>query len=98
MTPEEIRNVNLLADAAAALPNAATVVSVDNVQVVSADEINEIDRHADSRHAVSLDALSRDLAGSSEPRAEGESWLARMLMAFGGAFAAVAAMVRTLLG
>ena len=63
VTPEEIGNVNLLTDAAAASPNAATVVSVDNVQVVSADEINDIDRHADSRHAVSLDALSRDLAG-----------------------------------
>ena len=90
-----------LADAAA---NATTTVSIDTVQVVSADEINELDRRADTPIAVSLDTLSRDLAGSrnltaaTEPKAEAESWFQRLLMVFGGAFAGVAAMVRVLLG
>ena len=81
-----------------------TVVGVDNVQIVSADEVNDIDRKADSPVAVSLDALSRDLAGSrslytsAEPKAEPEFWFQRMLMVFGGAFAGVAALVRVLLG
>jgi hypothetical protein len=96
VTPEEADGARLLADAAAA--STATVVGVDDVQVVSAEELNDIDRKADSPSAVSLDALARDLAVTTEPRAEGESWFQRMLMVFGGAFAAVAAMVRTLLG
>ena len=67
-------------------------------------EVNEIDRRADSPIAVSLDSLSRDLAGSRtltaaiEPKAEAESWFQRLLMVFGGAFAGVAALVRMLLG
>jgi hypothetical protein len=101
VTPEEADGARQLADDAI---NATTFVGIDNVQVVSADEVNDIDRRADSPIAVSLDSLSRDLAGSrglhtyAEPKAESESWFQRMLMVFGGAFAGVAALVRVLLG
>ena len=79
------------------------VVAVDNVQIVSADEVNEIDRKADSPRAVSLDALSRDLASrdfefATASNGESENWLQRMLMVFGSAFAGIAALVRILLG
>ncbi len=101
VTAEEADGARQLADAAA---NATTMVSIDNVQVVSAAEVNELDRRADTPIAVSLDSLSRDLAGSRnltaaiEPKAEAESWFQRLLMVFGGAFAGVAALVRMLLG
>lgn len=103
VTPEEIVTANLLADAAAMSTaslssNPTTIVGVDSVQVVSAEEVNDIDRKADSPKAVSLDALSRDLAGNAEPKAEDDGWLQRMLMVLGSAFAAAAALVRTLLG
>jgi hypothetical protein len=97
VTPEEANDARLLADAAVS-SNSTKVVSVDNVQIVSAEEINDIDRKADSPRAVSLDALSRNLAAAAEPKAEHESWFQRLLMVFGGAFAGVAALVRTLLG
>ena len=97
VTPEEADDARLLADAAVS-STFPKVVGVDNVQIVSAEEINHIDRKADSPTAVSLDALSRNLAAAAEPKAESESWFQRMLMVFGGAFAAVAAMVRMLLG
>ena len=99
VTAEEADGARQLADA-----NATTMVSIDNVQVVSAAEVNELDRRADTPIAVSLDSLSRDLAGSRnltaaiEPKAEAESWFQRLLMVFGGAFAGVAALVRMLLG
>src|SRR6185436_5619200 len=95
VTPEEAEHARRSADVAAS----TTVLGVDNVQIVRADEINDIDRKADSPVAISLDALSRDLAGSreqivpAEPKAEAESWFQRMLMVFGGAFAGVAALV-----
>jgi hypothetical protein len=101
VTPEEADNARQLADAAT---NATKVLAVDSVQIVRADEINDIDRKVDSPAAVSLDTLSRDLAGSreqiipAEPKAETESWFQRMLMVFGGAFAGVAALVRVLIG
>jgi hypothetical protein len=101
VTAEEADGARQLADAAA---NATTMVSIDNVQVVSAAEVNELDRRADTPIAVSLDSLSRDLAGSRnltaaiEPKAEAESWFQRLLMVFGGAFAGVAALLRMLLG
>jgi hypothetical protein len=96
VTPEETDG--LIAETAAASMNRAAVVDVDNVQVVSADEVNDIDRKADSPRAISLDALSRDLAGSAEPKAEDGSWLQRLLVMIGSAFAAVTALVRMLLG
>jgi hypothetical protein len=96
VTPEEADDARLLADAAV-LANSTKVVGVDNVQIVRAEEINDIDRKADSPTAVSLDTLSRNLAAATEPKADGESWFQRLLMVFGGAFAAVAALVRTLL-
>lgn len=101
VTAEEADGARRLADATA---NATTMVSIDKVQIVSAQEVNEIDRRADSPIAVSLDSLSRDLAGSrtlvvaTEPKPEAESWFQRLLMVFGGAFAGVAALVRVLLG
>ena len=105
LTPEELGSASLTADFAAASPNATTVVSVDNVQVVGAEKVNDIDRRADALRAVSLDALSRDmavsrhLAESPEPKAADDStWLQRMLMVLGSAFAAAAALVRTLVG
>ena len=111
LTPEELGSASLTADFAAASPNATTVVSVDNVQVdeavevADANEVNDIDRRADTLRAVSLDALSRDMAGSRhlaespEPKAADDStWLQRMLMVLGSAFAAAAALVRTLVG
>ena len=98
LTPEEVNGTAFLADPAAAPSNEAAVVGVDNVQVVSAEEINDIDRKADSPSAVSLDTLSRNLATSTEPKGENDSWFQRMMMVFGGAFAAVAAMVRMLVG
>lgn len=105
LTPEELGSASLTADFAAASPNATTVVSVDNVQVVSAGEINDIDRRADARRAVSLDALSRDMAGSrhlaespGSKAADDSTWVQRMLMLLGSAFAAAAALVRTLVG
>ncbi len=73
-------------------------MAADNVQVVSADEINIIDRQADSPRAVSLDTLSRDLAGSAPSRPDGESWFSRMMIVLGSVFAAMAALVRTILG
>ncbi len=97
VTSEEADDARLRADAAV-LSNSARVVGVDNVQIVSAEEINDIDRKADSPSATSLDELSRNLAAAAEPKANGESWLQRLLMVFGGAFAGVAALVRTLLG
>ena len=105
LTPEELGSASLTADFAAASPNATTVVSVDNVQVVGAEEVNDIDRRADALRAVSLDALSRDMAGSRhlaespEPKgADDSTWLQRMLMVLGSAFAAAAALVRRLVG
>lgn len=101
VTSEEADGARNLAHAAI---NAPTIVGIDQVQVVSAHDVNDIDRKAFSQTAVSLDALSRDLAGSRDnylsvaPKAEAESWLQRLLMLFGGAFTAVAALVRTLLG
>lgn len=100
VTPEEIGIVDLQTNPA------ATTVGIDSVQVVSADEVNDIDRKADSPSAVSLDALSRDLAGSGlrdfaavvEPTAASNSWFQRMMTALGGAFAVVATLVRALLG
>lgn len=89
---------------------AMSVLAVDNVEVVSADEVNHIDRQADSSMAVSLDALSRDLAGSrslaslynvgppGEPKAEADGWLQHLLVMLGSAFAGVTALVRILLG
>lgn len=97
LSPEEVDNAQLLASAAVAT-NAAVVVAADAVQVVSADEINVIDRLADSPRAVSLDSLSRDLAGSAPPRSDGESWFSKMMIVLGSVFAAVAALVRTVLG
>ena len=94
VTPEETSR--LLAEASAASTNDAAVVDVNNVQVVSADEINDIDLKADSPRAVSLDALSRDLAGSAEPKVEDGSWLQRMLVMIGSAFTAITALVRML--
>jgi hypothetical protein len=101
VTPEEADGARRLADAAM---NATTLVSVETVQIVSADEVNDLDRRADSPVAISLDSLSRDLAGSrsltvpAEPKADADSWLQRLLVVFGSAFTAVAALVRTLLG
>jgi len=97
LTPDELDGANLSTDAGATRETTGAAVSVDNVQVVSAGEVNFIDRGADSPRAVSLDTLARGLAANSEPKAEGESWLSRLLMVLGGAFAAVAALVRTLL-
>jgi hypothetical protein len=97
VTPEEIGKP-LFSDTATTSSDEAAVIGVDNVQVVSAGEVNDIDRKADSSSAVSLDTLSRNLATSAEPKAESDSWFQRMMMVFGGAFAAVAALVRTLLG
>ena len=67
---------------------------------------NDIDRKADSPAAaissasspaaISLDSLSRDLAGSA--KTEDPSWLQRMLLALGGAFAAAVTLVKTVLG
>jgi len=100
VTPEEAEHARVAADVAAS----TRVLAVDNVQIVRADELNDIDRKADSPFAISLDALSRDLAGSreqimpAEPKAEAESWFQRTLMVFGGAFAGVAALVRVLIG
>lgn len=98
LTPDELDGANLSTDAPDTRETTGAAVSVDNVQVVSAEEVNFIDRGADSPRAVSLDALARGLAANTEPKAEGESWLSRLLMVLGGAFAAVAALVRTLLG
>lgn len=106
VTAEETGGARGLARAAI---DPATVIGVDQVKpdevkIVSAHDVNDLDRKADSPAAVSLDALSRDLAGSRDnylsaaPKADTESWLQRLLMLFGGAFAAVAALVRTLLG
>jgi hypothetical protein len=101
VTPEEAEHARVAADVAAS----SKVLAVDNVQIVRADELNDIDRKADSPFAISLDALSRDLAGSreqiipAEPKAEAEaeSWYQRILMVFRGAFAGVAALVRVLI-
>jgi hypothetical protein len=93
----------LIAEAAASM-NDTALIDVDKVQIVSADEINDIDRKADSSNAVSLDALSRDLAGSrsltesAEPKAEDSSWLQRLLVMIGSTFAAITTLVRTALG
>ena len=96
VTPEEADGARNLADAAA---NSAAPVGLDLVQVVSAEEVNDIDRKADTPAAVSLDALSRNLAvAAADPRPAGETWAQRILMVFGGAFAGVAALVRMLLG
>jgi hypothetical protein len=80
-----------------AADNATTIVSQAAVQVVSAQDLNDIDRRADSPAAVSLDALSRDLAGNAPPSADGESWLSRLLVLLGSALTAVAAVMRTFL-
>lgn len=70
------------------------------VQMVSADELNAVDRQADTARAISLDELSRKLtaaaAESSEP--EAKSWMQRLLLVLGGAFAAASAAARMLLG
>jgi hypothetical protein len=104
VTPETTGSANLLTDPT------STIVNIDTVEVVNAEEINDIDRKADSPTAVSLDALSRDLAGSGgrdfaaiEPRAEtsdkdSDTWLQRLLTMLGSAFAAATALARTLLG
>ena len=108
VTPETTGSANLLTDPT------STIVNIDTVEVVNAEEINDIDRKADSPAAVSLDALSRDLAGSGgrdfaaiEPKAEtsnkdsdttDDTWLQRLLTMLGSAFAAATALARTLLG
>ena len=101
VTAEEADGARRLADATL---NATTLISVETVQIVNAEEVNDLDRRADSPIAISLDSLSRDLAGSrslttpAEPKADAESWLQRLLVVFGSAFTAVAALVRTLVG
>jgi hypothetical protein len=104
VTPEETGGASLFAESVATAPpnDAATPAPndavIDGVQIVSADEINDIDRKVDSPSAVSLDTLSRELATSAEPKAADDSWLQQMLMVLGGAFAAAAAMVKILVG
>jgi hypothetical protein len=115
VSPELIEETRLLADLVAgnsALADDATVVDVDSVQIVQSSEVNDIDLKADTPYATSLDALSRDLAGSRslastrEPKDEGETglqawlrvWLHQALLAFGSAFAGLTALVRIFLG
>lgn len=101
VTPETTGAAALLASSTAA------IVGIDSIQVVSPEQVNDIDRQADSSSAVSLDALSRDLAGSGQhdfaavaeaaPSASSESWLQRVWSMLGGAFTAFAALVRSLI-
>jgi hypothetical protein len=102
VTPDEIDSAQLLSSTTLAenagdlaANNATTIVSPDAVQVVSVEDVNELDRRADSPAAVSLDSLSRDLAGNAPPAADDASWFSRLLILLGSAFTAVAAVVRT---
>jgi Ni/Co efflux regulator RcnB len=107
VTAEETDGARRLADDAI---GATRVIAVENVQIVAPSEINHIDRQADSTVAVSLDALSRDLAGSrhltalyeaepaGEAKSSADSLLQRALVLFGSMFAGITALIRILLG
>lgn len=102
VTSEEAESSRLIADASA---NGTMVIGVDQVQIVNANDVNHLDSKADTPYAVSLDTLSRDLAGSRnlgtaavETRVDSESLLQRILVVFTSAFAGLVAMVRALLG
>ncbi len=95
----EVNEIDLAADAAPLVP--VRVFTQHVVQQVGADEFNEIDRQADPARAVSLDELSRKLTAAATPEpseAETKSWLQRLLLVLGGAFAAASAAARLLLG
>ena len=98
VTPADDNPPGLMTDSTAVASNAETVINVESVQVVRSDEINDIDRKADTTGAVSLDTLSRTLAATAEPKPEGDSWFQKMLLLVGGAFAAAAALVRAVFG
>jgi hypothetical protein len=102
VTPEDIDSAQLLSSTALAenagalaADNATMIVSHNAVQVVSAEDVNVLDQQADSPVAVSLDTLSRDLAGNAPPSVDGDSWFSRLLVLLGSAFTAMAAVVRT---
>lgn len=100
VSPGELNEIDLAADATPVSTTAIEVVAAPAVQMVQAEEFNAIDRTADAARAVSLDELNRKLAAPvvSEPAKTDEpsSWLQRMLIMVGGAFAAASAAVRFL--
>ncbi len=102
VSPGELNEIDLAADATPVSTTAIEVVAAPAVQTVQADEFNAIDRTADAPRAVSLDELNRTFAAPvvSEPDKtdESSSWLQRMLIMVGGAFAAASAAVRFLVG
>jgi hypothetical protein len=113
ISPELIEESRLLADLVAnssAVADDTTIIGIDSVQVVQSSEVNDIDLKADTPYATSLDALSRDLAGSRslagthEPKDDTglqawlRNWLHQALLAFGSAFAGLTALVRIFLG
>lgn len=113
ISPELIEESRLLADLVAnssAVADDTTIIGIDSVQVVQSGEVNDIDLKADTPYATSLDALSRDLAGSRslagthEPKDDTglqawlRNWLHQALLAFGSAFAGLTALVRIFLG
>lgn len=102
VTPEDIDSAQLLSSTALAenpgdlaADEATTIVSHNAVPPVGAEDINASDRQVDPPVAVSLDTLSRDLAGNAPTPSGSESWFSRLLVLLGSAFTAVAAVVRT---
>jgi hypothetical protein len=103
VSPGELNEIDLAADAKPVSTTAIEVVATPAIQTVQAGEFNAIDQTAaDATRAVSLDELNRTFAAPvvSEPDKtdESASWLQRMLIMVGGAFAAASAAVRFLVG
>jgi hypothetical protein len=111
VSPELMEEARLLADLVASrstVADTSPVIGAENVQVVESSEVNDIDLKADTPYATSLDALSRDLAGSrsltsaQESKDDSEhglqSWLQRARLALGTAFAGLTTLVRIVFG
>jgi len=67
ISPELVEETRLIADLVASgstLSDDTSMLGTQSVLVVDGSEVNDIDLKADTPHAISLDALSRDLAGS----------------------------------
>jgi hypothetical protein len=101
VSANEANEIDLAADAAPEASSVIAVTSESSVQIAAAGPVNEADAATETR-AVSLDRLNKSFAAVSEAKPEtpdeNKSWFQRMLLVLGGAFAAVAATARMLIG
>jgi hypothetical protein len=85
------------ADAAAAETTGAGITGAAEVQLVDAEELNDIDRKADTGRLLSADQAGSDATPSPTEQAS-VSWLRWIWSAVGSTFAALASAVHQLVG